>query len=45
MADAGAGINMIGTDETSDLLVCIVGLVGKASRGQIPGKALGVGLV
>ena len=33
MADAGAGIDMIGTDEASDLLVRVICLVGKPAGG------------
>ncbi len=42
VADAGAGIDMIGAEEARDLLVRIIGFVGKAARGHIPGQALGI---
>ena len=42
VADAGAGIDMIGAEEARDFLVGVVGFVGEAARGHIPGQALGI---
>src|SRR6185437_3485930 len=42
MADAGAGVHVVGAEKTRYFLVGVVGLVGQPARGDVPGYAVRV---